>query len=110
MNLTKENSCEIDYKKSYVEYIHDKFKYLKSVTSADFLDDRNCIQQFMHSNAYDRLCDMIKIREKFFNSANKNEALVVELIEFIRNDDSIPNNLNFMINSQWETVTKKRSG
>ena len=49
---------------------------------------------------------MIKIRKKYFNSDNSNEALAVELIEFIRNDSGIEDDQEFAVCSDGSTLTK----
>lgn len=111
LNLTVDNYCEIDFSKSLVRYFPDKFKYLKEISSADCLDDQSQIEMFsdlIQNNYEDVLYSMIKIREKFFHSAPKNEALVVELIEFIKNDNSIKDNQAFFVCSDGSTLTKKQ--
>ena len=111
LNLTVDNYCEIDFSKSLVRYFPDKFKYLKEISSADCLDDQAQIEMFsdlIQNNYEDVLYSMIKIREKFFHSAPKNEALVVELIEFIKNDNSIKDNQAFFVCSDGSTLTKKQ--
>ena len=50
---------------------------------------------------------MIEIRKKYFCSEEKNEALVVELIEFICNDHSIAAEQEFMVYSDGSALTKE---
>ena len=108
LDMTVDNSCKIDFSRSCVQDKYDKFRYLKALCAADCLDDIEQVQllgAIKERSAY--LRDMIKIRKKYFNSDSRNTALVVELIEFIRNDDSIPDNQEFKIASD-QTVTKEQ--
>lgn len=111
LNLTVDKSCNIDFSQSFVRYHHDKFRYLKEISSVDCLDDESKINAFSDKicNNYDEtLRSMIKIRQKYFNSEEKNLILVVSLIEFIRNDDSIEDDYEFIVCSDGSTLTKKQ--
>lgn len=109
LNLTADNSCNIDLSQSHVRDHHDKFRYLKALCSADCLDDAASVNAFsdrLHTDYDEFLSDIIKIRKKYFKSSDKNEVLVVALIEFIRNDDSIDECQEFLICSDGTAVTK----
>ena len=109
LNLTADNNCKIDFAESLARYCHDKFKYLKKISSADCLDNAAQISTFLskfQTNYADMLYNMIKIRNKYFNSDTKNEALVTALIEFIRNDSSIGDNQEFYVCSDSSSLTK----
>ncbi|MBR6622593.1 MAG: hypothetical protein IKK91_01645 [Ruminococcus sp.] len=109
LNLTADNNCSIDLGRSCVRDEHDYFKYLKELSSADCLDDATVVNAFsdkLNTNYDEALLDMINIRKKYFNSKYLNEALVVELIEFIRNDSSIEDNQKFIVYSDGSTLTK----
>lgn len=111
LNLTIDNSCNIDLSQSLVRSQHDKFRYLKEISSADCLDDESKIDVFSDKicNNYDEaLRSMIKIRQKYFCSNAKNESLVVALIEFIRNDNSIDDYHEFIVCSDGSALTKKQ--
>lgn len=69
LNITVENNCMINFNNSYVNYCHNKFKYLKTISSADCLDDQEKINKFsdsIQSNYQDILCEIIRIRRKYF--------------------------------------------
>jgi len=109
LNLTAYNNCSIDFSQSNVRDHHDKFRYLKALSSADCLDDETLINDFsdrLSANYDEILSDMIKIRKKYFNSGSENEILAVALIEFIRNDDSIDDNQEFIVCSDGTALTK----
>ena len=109
LNLTVDNSCNIDLSQSHVRDHHDNFRYLKELCSADCLDDAASVNDFLdrlHTDYDEFLSDMIKIRKKYFNSGGKNEVLIVALIEFIRNDDSIDDCQEFFVCSDGTSVTK----
>ncbi len=111
LNLTVDDDCNIDFSQSLVRYHHDKFRYLKEISSADFLDDESKINVFSDKicNNYDEaLRSMIKIRQKYFNSEEKNQTLVIALIEFIRNDNSIDDDHEFIVCSDGSALTKKQ--
>lgn len=91
-------------------YRHDKFWQFQMLYSAHCLDDQVKIDDFsdrLHQNYADVLGCMIEIRKKYFCSEEKNEALVVELIEFICNDHSIAAEQEFMVYSDGSALTKE---
>lgn len=109
INLTTDKSYSIEFCQSHVRDHHDKFRYLKALCSADCLEDAAVIASFsdrMYTNYDEVLSDIIKIRKKYFNSGGKNEVLVVALIEFIKNDDSIDDSQEFCICSDGTALTK----
>lgn len=109
LNLTVDNSCQINFDRNFSRYCYNKFSYLKGVSSADCLDDESKINTFLtkfQTNYEEIIYDMIEISNKYFNSDTKNEALVVALIEFIRNDDSIDDNQEFYVCSDGSALTK----
>ena len=109
LDLTVENDCSIDFSQSQARGRNDKFKYLKELSSADCLDDTEKIKAFsdkLKTNYSEVLSDMIYIRKKYFTSRKQNEFLVVALIEFIRNDDSIDNSYEFLVCSDGTTLNK----
>lgn len=109
LNLTVDNNCSIDFNEIDVRKEYNKFKYLKNESGADCLDNATEINAFtdkLYSNYDEVLSDMIKIRKKYFNSDNSNEALVVELVEFIKNDKNIDDNQEFFVCSDGFTLTK----
>jgi hypothetical protein len=109
LNLTVGECRSMDFSQSCARNFRDRFMYLKKFCSADCLDDAVRINEFSDricENYDEILCCMIKIREKYFNSNEKNERLVINLIEFIRNDNSIPDNEKFVICSDGSTLTK----
>ena len=88
----------------------DTFRYLKAACSDDSMDDENRINAFLNElcNNYNSvICKMIRITEKYFNSKQKNDALVTSLIEFIRNDDSIPNQMEFVTSLDGTKLSKQ---
>lgn len=109
LNLTVDNNYSIDFNEIDVCKEYNKFKYLKNESGADGLDNATEINAFtdkLYSNYDEVLSDMIKIRKKYFNSDNSNEALVVELIEFIKNDNNIYDNHEFFVCSDGSPMTK----
>ncbi|MGN0606349.1 MAG: hypothetical protein ACI4JM_07490 [Oscillospiraceae bacterium] len=111
LDIIVDNNCKIDFSKSLAQYFHNNFNYLKKISSADWLDDKTQIDMFSNTfwnNYEDMLRSMIEISKKYFNSAKKNEALVVELIEFIQNDNSIEDNQPFYVCSDGSYLTKKQ--
>lgn len=111
LNLTVDNNCSIDFCQSLVRSQHDKFRYLKEISSADCLDDESKIKVFSDkicNNYNEALRCMIKISKKYFCSNAENESLVVALIEFIRNDKSIDDDHEFIVCSDGSALTKKQ--
>ena len=51
---------------------------------------------------------MRTIRKKYFNSEENNQTLVVSLIEFIRNDNSIEDGHEFIVCSDGSALTKEQ--
>jgi len=109
LDLTVDNNCQINFDRNFSRYCYNKFSYLKAVSYADCLDDESQINTFLtkFQTDYDKIIyDMINISNRYFNSDTKNEALVVALIEFIRNDDSIDDNQEFYVCSDGSALTK----
>ena len=107
--LTVSHDCEIRSEQKVTGYCHDKFRQFQILSSAHCLDDQEQINTFsarLIENYEDVLCSMIEIRKKYFCSEEKNEALAVELIEFIRNDSSIEDDQEFAVCSDSSTLTK----
>lgn len=111
ISITIENDCKINPDKSYVLFHHNKFEVLKTIYKTDGLNDRKQIDNFsaMVKNHYQKiLSEVIKIRRKYFNSPKKNEDLVVEIIEFIKNDSSIQDSQEFYVCSDGTHLTKEQ--
>lgn len=111
LNITVENNCSIDFNNSYVRYCHNEFKYLKTISSADCLNDKEQINKFsdnIFNNYQDMLYEIIRIRKKYFRSNKLNEAFVVEIIEFIKNDNSIEADQRFYVCSDGYYLTKEQ--
>lgn len=109
LHLTGCDNCSLKPDRGLTRYYPDKFRQLKMRSSAYCLDDESLINSFSEKllEDYDAvLSDMIKIRKKYFNSDEKNENLVVALIEFIRNDNSIDNRQEFLVRSDGTALTK----
>ncbi len=107
--LTSDQDCVLKPDRGLTRYYPDKFRQLKMRCSPHCLDDESQINAFSKKILNDYvavLSDMIKIRKKYFNSEEKNENLVVALIEFIRNDDSIDNRQEFLVCSDGTVLTK----
>ena len=111
LKLTVGDYYTIDFEKSVAQYFPNKFKYLQTISQAECLDSSSKIKIFsnaMQNNYTDLLQHMIKIRKKYFCSASRNQALVVELIEFIRNDHSIEDTQQFFICTDGTALTKQQ--
>lgn len=109
VKLTVGHDCEIRSEQKVTGYCHDKFRQFQILSSAHCLDDQEQINTFsarLIENYEDVLCSMIEIRKKYFCSEEKNEALVVELIEFIKNDNNIDDNQEFFVCSDGSPMTK----
>lgn len=111
LKLTVGDYHTIDFEKSVAQYFPNKFKYLQTISQAECLDSSSKIKIFsnaMQNNYTDLLQHMIRIRKKYFCSASRNQALVVELIEFIRNDHSIEDTQQFFICTDGTALTKQQ--
>lgn len=111
LKLTVGDYHTIDFEKSVAQYFPNKFKYLQTISQAECLDSSSKIKIFsnaMQNNYTDLLQQMIRIRKKYFCSASRNQALVVELIEFIRNDRSIEDTQQFFICTDGTALTKQQ--
>lgn len=111
INLTNNNGCSINFNKNFEDNCSDYFSDLKDKYSLDFLDDKTCITDFskiLRFNYADVLLNMVNIRKKFFNSNKYNEIIVVSIIEFIRNDNTIDDNQEFYVCSDGSTLTKSQ--
>jgi len=111
INLTKNNGCSINFNKNFEDNCSDHFLDLKDKYSINFLDDKTCITDFskkIRTNYDDILFDMINICNKFFNSDEYNEIIVVSIIEFIRNDSTINDNQEFYVCSDGSALTKSQ--
>lgn len=111
INITIENDCKLNPDKSYLLFHHNNFEVLKAIYKTDGLNDRKQIDKFsvMVKNHYQKiLSEVIKIRRKYFNSPEKNEDLVVEIIEFIKNDSSIQDSQKFYVCSDGTHLTKEQ--
>lgn len=109
VKLTVSHDCEIRSEQKVTGYCHDKFRQFQILSSAHCLDDQEQINTFsarLIEKYEDVLCSMIEIRKKYFCSEEKNEALVVELIEFIKNDNNIDDNQEFFVCSDGSPMTK----
>lgn len=111
ISITIENDCKLNPDKSYLLFHHNNFEVLKAIYKTDGLNDRKQIDKFsvMVKNHYQKiLSEVIKIRRKYFNSPEKNEDLVVEIIEFIKNDSSIQDSQKFYVCSDGTHLTKEQ--
>ena len=111
INLIDYNDCYYSFNKKYADSCSDSFLDLKKLYSFNFLDEKKCYTDFterLRNNHADVLSDMINIRKKYFRSTEYNKAIVVSLIEFIRNDKTIDDSYHFFVGTNFSALTKSQ--